>query len=1216
MIRRRLLVITPGCRPSGSTQNTSRQRLRPVRSLSSSTKRHVASFCLDRDLAQEKMMDRSRSALRNSTSTSSAEDGGYFHSSRPSEWEQAGDIYLKQSRTSQMTQSLYASRYLPSMMPPSSTLLQSNNSFSEALRNLDADAAWATRRESQTSSLDLISPELEKYFWWCIAAQPSEVRKVPVKSRGHREAEMVTITIQRLLELSQNCELDPMQVHRLLYLLLVRLESIRREFQKSSKTGRPSVETPRVEPAIWHAVDKLIQNFRDRSKILDPPLLLRLIHQLAIYGRPSLALAFYQEQCNLWRKGKFEVRKNEGWSDRPPCLDAHAAEPLLEAIALSPLRKVTAGDNKDLDSGQDLIEQALAVIAIATDDEVALHRRPLSSWMHSVPESELWSLLPRNLARAARRRLEAWSLAVDSERRPPTSRKIDEDVRHLLSAVIAHNLALRGDLRVCLTLQDLNQATPTSAHVDDVHLREALLIGISRNITKLLSIHQWDRTEPAAATERTLRTSFDALEMALSLLTARSYSGGSLLHATFDIAPILRSARRVLSLALDSGFDFDRSQWKVKVRQLSALLLSENHRMEQISFDAHASLFRLHALLADHGFAQEIWDSLRARHENQGENARSRLPTMSPEFTWLLRRTVERGNQADAMYSFRLYLDALINVEHKSITASFEKLCHMVLRLLSKHKMMHEFRHILEDLRARSAPLSADLASVIIDAFREPNSAYLEQNLASVEAIANLFMSTHNTATCSGIEHSPDPPIPTLPLYIFSTTLMQGTSQWLSAVWWRFRPRLDALFAQFLETLNRQIEEAARIPLTNAKSRQIRILEETVRQGFNSAMRIGVDFPVLPLFRPAQSAREQLDVLLGLVHTQGRLFKVNGARHGPASLADDLRPVRGNEATHDSMSTSGQARLYVLRLVSFLSQRLEISGDSETWSLRLLAWMLPSSKEELELGLTPTHRLEQALKVWHESLSAEYDFSRTAALKPWSRLTPRKDERTSDGQSDPGIDQEHRSWETLVHLLPRRSSSFNLSQGSDQRTDTQSKVEELSCSTAVAHPSRDAVPRSILMRSRVTARFMLILGLERGEPQKARQVYDSWQRSADDYDAFKKQEIALKAATNDDASVIEPVWSKRNAAKNPPRPDRVDRGTVELAHLIILIAQKEEVAAYEVWKRLPIADRISLAGREAGHPHSKQRLREAQLWADAQIVIRKALEASETIATT
>lgn len=1111
--------------------------------------------------------------------------------------------------SSHYTQTLYDRRYLSSSCLNGEST-RGGNELDPALQSCDTDSAW----EAWKLRAGFSDRSLENQLWWQIAAQADCIRRKKAFERGIPERDLAKCVLGRLLELSASLgveTLSRLQKHRLLYLLIVDLETAQREFKISNgRPKRPGLALPHVDPKTWQAVNHLIDTSHKERDIIDSPLLVRLVHQLAVHGRPTDGLTLLDEHISLWRKGKFDVRFQEGWANSRPRLNAHAAEPLLESIALEPLRRrhVTKmshnqEEGHESDVGDSTLSNALRVISMALEDEIALHKRPLSAWMQHISIDVLWSLLPKSLARAARSRPERWAVgckdATDTSLNPPYP--IDDNLRHFLCHIVAYHLALRGDLRVCLTLYDFDRGRTQGS--PDPHIFEALVVGTTKVIYALSSSQSGalDRRRDGNIADDVLH----AFSFVLSLASMQSMAAGSqasdALLQTIDVMrPHLRALR-------DSEGKASTDLWLPTVRQMTARILDGHHRLDHISPRAHQSLLRFHATLEDYDVTKELYIRLRARQARaqlQSGSAERVQLLPSRELKWFLAQTVSRDTADDANFALRIYLDSYAGVFKTDQEALPPRLLIMLLRCLHRHRLLHEFRTVLDDMRAKSSLMTPKLARVLVEAFRQTDAQSLAQNLESTAKLVEIFQ---RQAPSLGLTTQPEAQRGrgvSVPLEIYSTTLFQGTSQWLAASWWTFRPRLVAAFESLIALLDLQIKHRAAMPLAKVSgtTTSTRIAEETVRQAINSAIRIQLDFPTLSLFRPVATAAEELDCLLG---SQSSL-EVRAAGNKTRSICEDLllspRPT-------NTPQTASDRRSYIAHMIDVLEHRLGIGADSETWSLKLLGWLLPLSVEEARDGITRERLRAEAVKVWKASRCAEYDFDRSALLKPWARLTEGIEEREKT-QTSEELSQEAVLGSSLADTRPdlRRSPWWS-------GPTRDGAVDDLSASQArtsapVVHHSRGAALRPIRLRSRITARFMLCLALEAGEFELAEHVYHSWLNSVEREEDFARQQaqmgrVSAKAKMQQRRKEREAVWrpsivgitSTGTARASLEQLTRlttdkyaivspVGRRSVELAYLVILTLQGRDDEAIEVWQRLSAKDRLSLSSDRARRPSS------------------------------
>lgn len=1066
----------------------------------------------------------------------------FFHYSRPDFLPSSSENPIPAADDHSTLSAFYESRYLPSREdriatlgnPLLSRLLEENSvDLLDALHTGDADTAWATFTSLSDSALEGGSDEslllLMDSLWWCIAAHPEAVRAMSYADRDLKQNAVYQATVARLAHLldyvhrhPRLAELGalqrPLHQHRLLYLLVVQLETATRAYFKRGKETRPRVELPRAPAGCLPMLLKLLQDLSDRKEPIDRSLALRMAYQLATHGLPLECLAFWKEQNQPLSDSSEDTQRPHA----PLRLDARTADALLDAIALWPDREqARLGDQEESTSRQakeGVVNLALEAIEIAMNDGIGLHKRPMSSWMRHASFRTLWALLPAEVTHVASQVEEPWAVTVPPQQEstddiwlPPV---VSESVRSVLCDLLAFEMARRGDARPALARCHFAKAMPQ--HEINPDVQAAAVRGLSSNIVSIVSRQGFAKTtDLVLVAEHLFELYFDP-----AFHSPSRYRPVSIM--VIAMAEAVKGLIKVKGVRGD--LDSRLQKWQQMMRRLSSSLLAQDPNLSRdlISRQAHASLLSLHAELQDYVFTKELWTKWARRElsfkieDTTGERqSEVRLPLSKPNFSWFFMATLRREELADCYFAVTLYQDWLALHRSNQQEPLPSALAVPFLRRLAKDDQIHLIRRIMFDMKQSFASFNNQLARVFAEVFRNSDAFSANQTIKVVEDLIDLYQA-HNEASQSEAEvngHS-NQRVYHLALEVFAIaltrrlTLPSREEPWDGAA----EIRLTRLFQKFKQALRDQL--ATRYNVARKYDPVPRIGQEAVRQGFNSAMRIGLQWPSLELFQKGPAAR--FDVLM-----EGMELNEDLAPEIPASSKSARSSIMPS-----SPQARGEARRgAILTHCETLEESLDVAGDSETWTLKLLAWMLPGDEQMAE------QRRQEALKVWRASLEAKFDFSRSAEVEPWAKL-------------------------------PSSSGGGSIDGG-----ETTDKSEQIIPKMSTQRPTMTPV----LIRPRTASRLMLNLASV-GDFRNAYWVHNTWHRQAVKCRDIKPVEGASAGTT---------IGRQASKMSSPAQDSTIHNAFLESALLLTKLMQKQQGSSRET------SDREREAGNDAEKLWSK-----------------------------
>lgn len=929
--------------------------------------------------------------------------------------------------------------------------------------------------------------------------------------------------------MSRHMELDRLELHRFLYLLTAWLEASRksRELQIVS----PSLAVSGLSRDTKWVLNKIIRTLPTSHHVLDAPLLSRLFYQLCVYKCPREAFQLWREQLHLWDKGKFVSHDDGAWSLVRPRLDTRCAEALLDSIVLA--RSMgKAVDNVGAS------ELALDAMELILDDEVAVHKRPMRQWLGLAPRSMLWAMLPPRIARAAARRREPWALPLNIEQEPDpgNTAKIGEDLQNTLFDSVAIELASRGDLRVALTLYEVELGDD---RFDRSEIRNALIKSASYNVVKLAS---------RAQSQQELDDAAEGLE-ATVLLVFDKPSGQNLYPpSNSSLLSFIRAIRSLLDASTRLGSDASH-HWSLSARRLTSTLLSEDPRLGQVSIPVHVALIRLHAALRDLEYTKDLWVKYRQRTSlPDSPYAPDSLPLDSKHFSWLFESVLARHNADDAVFAIRVYFDWLSTRKadgNNEDEDRFTDLWARFLQALSKQGMTHVVRRVLLDMRQQQVPLTPRLTLAILEAFRGPDLASFETNVRTLREITAAKPPETPTSLRPASKSF-------LPLEVFTIPLTQGASRGMPVSQWHknVKRTLSWMFGLFVEDLGARVKSRA------AKAR---VSQGTVRQGFNAALRTALDWPVLCIFEStAGSLAREVQVLTTSSSAWPKRAVAAAVPDGEAAEED----VADKSVAEEARVARAQDRSATVQaLLSTLRNDLLVDGDGETWGLELLARL----QEADDLGPAASEGdinrpLDDAMAIWEASLTAVYDYEHGTPLSRRASLPERQVGLLSslDGK-----------WQMDTDQLAAASSP---SSPPTHAPAAQRHVEPLkprNCSTSTS--SDEPLMRPVRIRARTTGRLVVSLALARRFDDASR-VYETWLTSLDREARFW-EEVATRgrreASGSEEESAASGKGNGRQKKKLPQRRGRVGSvadeaerkkttRTMDVARMVALLCEAEE----------------------------------------------------------
>ncbi|PWN24051.1 hypothetical protein BCV69DRAFT_279954 [Microstroma glucosiphilum] len=1105
-------------------------------------------------------IERPRRQLHFSTSSSSP---NYFHNSRPdflpSTSPQKGEQEINAiSAYAKASTSLYKSRYLPDedYTLPDLPSLPPDHPVSPLTASLllgDVDKAWETFHALKVDWKQSLPAEdalaIRERLWWSVASSPAGEPSSQLE-RLDRLLALFSYSSFDLIVAQRRYKGVQLSLHkqRLLYLLVVSLEQAFRKLHRPGRHARGLVQLPSVPSRLYQGLEMVLDSMRSTIELVDMTILERLLYQLAVHGRPKTALRVYQDQMTA----SDALAGQRSHSLRG--LNAKNTEALLDSLALSPKRRIEAVLSSEEQAHQihpnEAVTLSLQLLNYAMDDGIAVGKRPLSAWMIHAPRKLLLSLLPADVVGSARALRQPWALlSAQGEKKDDEPEhdvpSLREDAKHLLCDVIAFDLAQRGDVRPALALYQLDQA---SGRVDAA-IRSAVMQGLSANVSKLY------HSSPREAKQQAAQLTEDAVNTLLDIYHEPA-SGPSTskqtLNDTFAVAEALRlaieAARRLGSL------EKARAQWLHKLRRLSSSLLARDPDLDSIHPSTHSTLLKLHVAFEDYMFTKDLWikvtrralSDFRSVQQVQAGIPRRATPLSYGEFSWLLTESLNRGSELDLLFAVQMYLEWQTMQPEGEVQTLKPQQATLLIRRLAQGGMTHIIKRVVLDMRQQGAQVTASVARAFVEAFRYPDAMSAEQSISLVEELTRLY-SSHEEALREA-RKAEDDDIPNqrffIPLEVFGNILMQTTSQWLEDwdhVWYT---RMLDVFDQFTRSLGQQLAYRASRPL-GQPVQGVRMTEEAVRQAFNGAMRARAEWPILRLYTADQE--DELACLLG-----------SDVPLEESAINADLvveSPQRGSGAMGRSLqttpSTRGEARRgAILDLVSTLEGDLSVAGDSETWSLKVFAWLLPGDPAGQK------DRLAEALKVYEESLDAEFDYNPQAVLKPWARLP-----------SPTGNDA-----------------------AAEQRADSASEpVGSGSTSSRPVAPSAGAIMKRVRIRSRTVARLILTLA-KQGEHASSAWVYHTAMvRSHEESESnLQEDKVAAAAAlqgpphpssstaSSSAGSMLKPKplraaslnRARPVALSRAPRSRKVATHSLRYARVAALILQGRERESQQLWREL------------------------------------------------
>ncbi|CAO1613459.1 unnamed protein product [Jaminaea pallidilutea] len=875
-------------------------------------------------------------------------------------------------------------------------------------------------------------------------------------------------------------------------------------------------------------------------------------------------MELWGNQLRLWQRGKFVPSRDLGWATARPRLTARNVEPLLEALALEPLRQRTSSDEACSAASPSMenigiTQKALHIIDAAIVDEVDIHKRPLSAWMQHASNDLLWALLPDGLSLNAKRWRSSWAVKSsargDSLSLPSNDSKVvvSSETRHALVDVISFHLALRGDLRLALLQHGMATKLKEPLEKD---LWEALFLGTSVNLQHWIS--EWRQVKQSRDFGRVESAWAQAVETfeAMARWTAQHFtsqpSKSLSAAATSKMAASLeRFAAAVCEI--DGHDERQMERWRPPLRRLTSTFLAEDPGLGQLSSQAHRNLLRAHAHLHDYTFVKDLWVKMYNRTEMRSlHSTAGMLPLDLPSFFWFLRSTLAKEGANNASFGMQLYTQWQIFRSSDKTRVLPPDLMAELLRCLTRNSQSHSIRRVLSDMRDQQTALNAQLVRALLEAFKQPGVAAFEINMKTLDDIIRLFEAQHpQTDSLQGKGVSPSAVPFFLPIEAFSIVLAQATSSSLTGLWRSkeshlLQQRIFTTFERFLNALHVALARRA------VHAPAGRVAQEGVRQCFNAMARAHLCLPALPLFASEQDPEKQVDLLLG------------GKRSVRLSCAD---LVQNSHRRAEPLAQAGETRkVAVTSLFDTLEKDLAVPLDSESWSLHLLSCLLPDPLS------TEQERLDGALGVWSRSQAQRtFNYNRDAQLDAGARLDSETIERLIQGAHAQKGQHAGAPLQKLAGDPATSGTSLDESNGRRR----QSREAD-----ALRHAGEQNL-RPLRLRTRTVARFVVALALfgarsrtltpEQGHfyLKAAERVLDDWFATIQLEDEFERQRSKGSSGASRPSESMS--WStgtaQSSASKQGQISDRrVGRRWVDLAKTILLTLHGgKEQEASRVW---------------------------------------------------
>lgn len=985
---------------------------------------------------------------------------------------------------------------------------QSLHPIEDALDNKGYQAAWQLYEASTPSE---IPRHVSERLWWTIAA------RTEIRPQGNNRR--LDDDLQRLDRISRNLRDeyldhdDTLKCHRLLYLLMIRIVNAKSSRRIGSQDAGP-LYLCRLDGNLFRCLLELLRLMRANRHLIDHRLLPRVVTAMALAGRPVESIYWWQEQCRL-----------ANGSNPAPLPTAELIEIWLDCIAdASPWNQPTTAAG--LDGPHEVTSWVARIITMAMDASLTLNKRPLTRWMEQLPLATLVAMLPKEVQDEMEAHPSRWALrcsaSCDDTAKPTSSASIEsltDEHRYILVDILAFHIARRGDVRPALALHRLGE--PYSLHkgpIDHTTMhsdtRTALLLAIARFASRVCqdtSASHWAIDDAKAA----VRVALDVYAHQRKAAAAIAQPRHGFLLATNNIvdaltAVVMYDAQQPLPPSQRSQHQDHAtrsSEWLDPLRSITSSILAKDPQITARSLmpSTMVKLFRLHSTLGDYTFTRELWlkwqrlDVRKDLHSQAAQQQQTLWPTIpswnqpgflplhDPNLAWLLRETLSRPGTDNLLFAVDVFVDwqtsLVASTDRHPLVPSY--LCAKLLRRLSQAGLSHIIRGIVADVQHSQANITLSMSRALTSAFQGANPFDAAQTLEIATNIIQLYreqeqeqQQQQQSSTATSEPNSRYH----VPLEIFTYPVVQVTSssfaQW-DPTW---HARCLDLFQQFAAELDKQMAYRASRPFNEPIVAPIK--EHTIRTAFNGAIKTLLEWPTIHLF--SASKRAVLARYRAPNESENpEEIESSELRHLARNAVDnsDLIPSGSIEAQgHDAAEIGNARRAAIHQLNDVLTTRLGIQGDWETWSLRLLAAMLPGTQKQQQKA--------DALQVWEQSLTAEFDSNGSTEVKPWARFS------VQDLHNAPGDGQEG-------HAAGANTATADAT--------TQTPHADSTSLTSGPHrsaKSSEAIMRPVLIRPAVAARFMLNLSLD-GDPAAADAVYEGFVRKVEEVTALYTMEQSV-----------------------------------------------------------------------------------------------------------
>ncbi|CAO1628687.1 unnamed protein product [Sympodiomycopsis kandeliae] len=874
-------------------------------------------------------------------------------------------------------------------------------------------------------------------LWWKIARDIQMPRNSgTVHPDLARLGEIVTRHGQNASSSSYRRLMDTFKLHRWLYLLCVQLEQngpLERLHDKGTLSRRTGVTFAHVYTLITEA----IQYMRSQHQIIDETLMLKLAQVLTTSGKQLESLTIWQEQQHIRHSTSMSPLKPtskvvELWLDTL----AHSSLPSslinewsLKLITIAIQDKMVI-HKRVLDSWMSAtLNQESLIYMLPADMVVAMNKQQAKyPWVqHFI---HLNGRQPSAVADVIDPVLQE-HLTEDHKHVLCEVTAFQLCKRGEISAALAlhemHNgmkgrLPVSWDIRTIL-LRSLSKGSEALLKRNDIQAaREVLNCAL-----QVYSDHR----------RFVMQRKRDGDSLGNSSINSHIKSDNQEGDAPLLLATnsIIDAASMVISRDYSQSHTIARKLWLTPLRRLTSSILASDPLLSHktIHDTRLTALAGVHALLQDYTLTKEIWikwQRLEAQRDLDGIVGRGGgLPLFGLSFAWFLQTTLERPSQRDVMFGLEIFHNWLTyqDWEHKNADPNKTLPTWLLVKLIQRLSSFGKYSQIGTLIANMAAhPSSAFLISpqvvrVLSSAFRHADSFSIQQSILIIDSLVELLsFQEESERRRLQAERADDLYKPNLtypkPLEIFTYPLTSITSVYFCREWsQKWFNESMVLFEKFVSHLEKQLQSR------NFDTVSGSLVQSSVRTAWNSIAKAILEAPVLPLFRcqvreldrganlEEQTDRNEVeqpghveatdvssirssswDDLIGdAVHNTDLVPSV--AQPSPQVSGDDSSPAQQTSLSSSAAPAAAPSSLSpfalgdsrrsaVLHLLSILEGQLSTQGDWETWSVKILCWMLPSQQYTWE------HRKKEILNIWEESLMAEYDANKRTEIKPWVRF--------------------------------------------------------------------------------------------------------------------------------------------------------------------------------------------------------------------------------------